>query len=109
MSEPASERVRAITEGLVLVADDSAVVRAIVASQLAAHGWEVAEAADGVGTVEACRRVRPEIVLLDIEMPRMDGYEVLSALRGTAELAGISVIFLTKFNSAEDVAEGLRR
>ncbi len=95
--------------GLILVADDSAVMRAVLRGELTKHGWDVAEAVDGVDAVERCRELRPHILLLDIEMPRMNGYQVLATLTADPELADIPVIFLTGRDSGRDVAEGLRR
>ncbi len=95
--------------GLILVADDSAVMRAVLRGELTKHGWDVAEAVDGVHAVERCRELRPHILLLDIEMPRMNGYQVLATLTADPELADIPVIFLTGRDSGRDVAEGLRR
>ena len=101
--------VAAEISGLVLVADDSAVMRAVLRGELTKHGWEVAEAVDGVDALERCRELRPHILLLDIEMPRMNGYQVLATLTKDPELAEIPVIFLTARDSGRDVAEGLRR
>jgi diguanylate cyclase (GGDEF)-like protein len=95
--------------GPVLIADDSAVMRAVLRGELTRHGWAVAEAVDGVDALERIRELRPHIVLLDIEMPRMNGYQVLAELTADPELADIPVIFLTARDSGRDVAEGLRR
>jgi diguanylate cyclase (GGDEF)-like protein len=95
--------------GLILIADDSAVMRAVLRGELTKHGWDVAEAVDGVDAVERCRELKPHILLLDIEMPRMNGYQVLATLTADPELADIPVIFLTGRDSGRDVAEGLRR
>jgi two-component system, cell cycle response regulator len=95
--------------GRVLVVDDSTVVRMVLRRDLEAHGWEVAEAHDGVEALELCRAQPPDILLLDVEMPRLNGYQVLAALRQDAELAEIPVIFLTARSTSDHVAEGLRR
>jgi two-component system cell cycle response regulator len=95
--------------GLVLVADDSAVMRAVLRGELTSQGWEVAEARDGVEALERCRERAPQVILLDIEMPRMNGFQVLAELLRDGDLADIPVIFLTARDSGRDVAEGLRR
>jgi two-component system cell cycle response regulator len=94
--------------GLVLVADDSAVVRLVLARELQAGGWRVIEAADGAQALERCRQEHPDIVLLDIQMPRLNGFQVLAAMQADSALADIPVIFLTARDSSESVAEGLR-
>ena len=96
-------------EGSILLVDDSAVVRKVLGDRLSELGWRVSEAADGQEGLERARAARPDIVLLDIEMPRMNGFQVLAALKRDPDLADTPVIFLTGRNSSEDVAEGLRR
>jgi diguanylate cyclase (GGDEF)-like protein len=93
----------------VLVADDSRVVREVLVRELGAAGWEVVPAGDGAEALDLCRQLAPDIVLLDIEMPRLNGYQVLAAMQRDAELAAIPVLFLTGRDSSSDVAEGLRR
>ena len=81
--------------GYVLVADDSAVVRKVLGDRLGEQGWTVREAADGAEALAVCREAPPEVVLLDIEMPRLNGYQVLAALKAEPELEDVPVIFLT--------------
>jgi DNA-binding response OmpR family regulator len=95
--------------GPVLLADDSAVVRKVLRDRLLEHGWRVLEAADGQEALDLARTSRPEVVLLDIEMPRKNGFQVLAELKGDLGLSDVPVIFLTARDSSADVAEGLRR
>jgi diguanylate cyclase (GGDEF)-like protein len=97
------------SDGHVLVADDSAVVRKVLRDRLGEQGWAVEEARDGVEALERAHRSPPEVILLDIEMPRMNGYETLAALKAAPGLRDIPVIFLTARDDATDVADGLRR
>jgi two-component system cell cycle response regulator len=94
----------------ILVADDSSVVRAVLRQHLEAQGYTVIEADDGNAALDACRTAAPDAVLLDIEMPGLDGYEVLAALKADPDpiLAELPVVFLTGRTSTEDVVEGLR-
>jgi two-component system cell cycle response regulator len=92
----------------VLLADDSAVVRAVLREQLTAHGFATFEAGDGEETIAICRRELPDIVLLDVDMPRLDGYQVLLALRRAERTRDIAVVFLTSRVQVADAAEGLR-
>lgn len=91
----------------VLVADDSLVVRAVVRAHLEEKGYSVVEADDGIAAVERCARTRPDVVLLDIEMPGLDGYQVLASLKAAPELRDIPVVFLTSRSGMEDVVAGL--
>ena len=92
----------------VLVADDSLVVRAVVRGGLEEEGYRVVEAVDGRAALEQCRLDPPDVILLDVEMPELDGFEVLSALKSDAELRDIPVVFLTSRSSIDDVVAGLR-
>jgi len=93
---------------LVLVADDSLVIRKLLRRQLEEHGHDVVEAVDGEDALVQVRAHRPDVVLLDVEMPNLDGHGVLRYMRAAEELADIPVVFLTARASTEDVVEGLR-
>jgi putative two-component system response regulator len=64
-------------------------------------------ATNGAKAISICRESRPDIVLLDVVMPEMDGYEVLRILRHDPATAGIPVIFVTARDAAEDESRGL--
>jgi diguanylate cyclase (GGDEF)-like protein len=96
------------TRATVLVADDSLVVRAVVRAGLEEENYQVVEAVDGIQALDQCRRHPPDAILLDIEMPGLDGYEVLAELKANPDLRQIPVVFLTKRTGLEDVLAGLR-
>jgi two-component system cell cycle response regulator len=98
-----------MTTGTVLIADDSLVIRAVVRNGLEEEGYRVIEAEDGLIALEQCRQDPPDVVLLDIEMPGMDGYQVLSELKRDNELKAIPVVFLTSRGGMDDMVAGLRR
>ena len=79
---------------LALVVDDSITVRRVTGRLLDRHGWRVAHARDGVEALEEVEQERPAVVLLDIEMPRMDGFELLGRLRERAD-GGPPVVMIT--------------
>jgi chemotaxis protein histidine kinase CheA/ActR/RegA family two-component response regulator len=87
--------------GHVLVVDDSPSVRRVVSSMLKAHGWEVQSARDGVEALEAIARQAPVAVLLDIEMPRMDGYELMATIRSQQQYRHLPLIVLTSRAAAK--------
>jgi diguanylate cyclase (GGDEF)-like protein len=97
-----------VTGPSILVAEDSGVVRAVLRQHLEAQGYSVIEAEDGDAALHECRSRAPDAVLLDIEMPGLDGYQVLAALKADPDLAELPVVFLTGRTSTEDVVEGLR-
>src|SRR5437899_1211157 len=92
----------------IVIADDSIVVRALLRAQLEEQGHVVIEAVDGEDAVRVCRAERPDVVLLDVEMPKLDGHGALLALRSDDALADTPVVFLTARTTTEDVVEGLR-
>jgi diguanylate cyclase (GGDEF)-like protein len=92
----------------ILVVDDSTAIRRIIGRALTTSGHRVVEAADGRAALEACRAQRPDLVLLDIDMPIMDGPATLREMRADAELGSVPVIFLTARTGGSDVAAGLQ-
>ena len=79
----------------ILVVDDSPSVRRVVSSMLKQHGWDVQMARDGVEALEMISAETPAAVLLDIEMPRMDGYELTSTVRAQEQYRTLPLIVLT--------------
>jgi DNA-binding NarL/FixJ family response regulator len=94
----------------VLVADDQALVRAGFVALLAAQEDVdvIAEAADGEQAVELALRLRPDVVLMDIRMPGLDGLAATRRIAASPELAGVRVVVLTTFELDEYVFEALR-
>jgi len=79
----------------ILVVDDSPSVRRVVGNMLKQHGWEVQLARDGVEALEMITREAPAAVLLDIEMPRMDGYELMATVRAQEQYRTLPIVILT--------------
>ena len=92
----------------VLVIEDEAPLRANLARILSVEGFRVVAAADGDEGLARAREARPDLVICDILMPRLDGFSVLAALRSGPETAAIPFIFLTASADKEDLARGLR-
>ena len=86
----------------VLVVDDNAAGRELVRESLKDYVASIAEASNGREALEKIRVTRPDLVLLDIQMPEMDGYEVLREIRGDPALKGLRVIALTAFAMRDD-------
>lgn len=89
----------------VLTVDDSKVVRSMVMRHLQPYGCEVVEATNGQEGVDAAKQHMPDLVLLDVTMPVMDGKQALAALRADAATKGIPVIMLTAESGRELVME----
>ena len=80
---------------LVLVVDDSITVRRVTQRLLQREGYRVALAADGLQALERLQDERPTLVLSDIEMPRMDGFDLARNIRGDAVLRDLPIIMIT--------------
>lgn len=89
---------------LVLIVDDEERIRRFVHINLEMEGFRVIEASNGLEALDLVREKMPDLVLLDVMMPRMDGFETLRAIR---EISSVPVIMLTVRNSEEDKVRGL--
>ena len=80
---------------LVMVVDDDPSVRDLLQRLLTKEGYRVALVANGQDVIETAHRIKPDVITLDVMMPRVDGWEVLKRLKGDPELSKIPVIMLT--------------
>src|SRR6266487_2083541 len=94
-SSTGSDGRRSPTAGCVLVIDDDATARELIADHLKAEGFSVVTAAGGVEGLKLAKKLRPTAITLDVMMPDLDGWSVLAALRQDPELADIPVIMVT--------------
>lgn len=90
-----------------LVVDDSSVIRKVARRILEGLDFEIAEAEDGEQALESCRGTMPDAVLLDWNMPRMDGYEFLRLLRRMPGGDRPKVVFCTTENDVAHIARAL--
>lgn len=95
-----------MSNGRVLVVDDEEGIRVLCRVNLELGGYEVSEAADGIEALEKARSTRPDLMFLDVMMPRMDGWEVLRQLKEDPATASIPVVMLTARTSEEDQMKG---
>jgi CheY-like chemotaxis protein len=87
----------------VLVVDDDADVTDTMREILEEEGHRVLVARNGLLALEVVRAERPDLVLLDLEMPEMDGRHFLAQVRGTPELAGVQIVIVSGSADAEDL------
>ncbi|HEX8324746.1 MAG TPA: response regulator [Tepidisphaeraceae bacterium] len=99
--EPKAEDNVAAGTATVLVVDDDVTVRDVVTRALTEDGLRVITAADGEEGLRLARQRRPNLIFLDVMMPKMDGWAVLTALKAEPELADIPVVMLTIMNETE--------
>lgn len=86
-----------------LIVDDSSVIRKVARRILEALDFQIMEAEDGEQALESCRRQLPEAILLDWNMPKMDGYEFLRSLRRLPGGDGPKVVFCTTENGVNHI------
>jgi CheY-like chemotaxis protein len=96
-------------EARVLVIDDDPGTREVLRRALAREGWTVAVAVDGYKGLAFLRRSRPAVVLLDLMMPGMDGFEVLHAMRRNETWRDIPVVVITARDLTREEADWLTR
>ena len=97
-----------MTKSRILIAEDDLHIREILHVFLELSDFEVVEACDGVEALELAERSRPDVILLDVMMPRMDGFEVLKRLRASYTTRHIPIIMLTAKDAKEDTLTGFR-
>lgn len=85
----------------ILTVDDSKMVRMIVGNTFQPFDCQILAAADGVEGVEVALREKPDLILLDITMPQMNGIETLTKIRQTPEIASTPVVMLTAESDGE--------
>jgi CheY-like chemotaxis protein len=95
-----------VDPGLILVADDDPDIVTLVSAVLRRAGFEVVEASDGAEALELVRTRRPQLTVLDISMPKLDGLEVLRFIRAEPESAGLPVVLLSARAQEADVRDG---
>jgi DNA-binding response OmpR family regulator len=91
----------------VLIVDDDAFLSGIYATKLELEGFAVVSARDGDEGLKAAAAERPDLILLDVLMPKLDGFEVLKRLKSAEETKAIPVIMLTNLGQKEDIEKGL--
>ena len=93
----------------VLVVDDESDITTILALALRRAGYQVSTAGDGLQALEVIAQELPDLVILDVMMPRLDGFDTLQRLRESAPTAAIPVILLTARAQGADRIKGLER
>ena len=91
----------------ILVADDTDSIRALYRKLLATDGHEVIDVGDGEAALAAVQKHHPDVVLLDVTMPHLDGLEVCRRLKADPATASIPVVFLTAKSQEAEIQRGL--
>jgi len=103
-AEEASQLIAKIEEErekIVMVVDDSITIRKVTERMLSRHNMKVVTAKDGIDALAQLQEIKPDVMLLDIEMPRMDGYEVATHIRNDERLKDLPIIMITSRSGAK--------
>ena len=105
---PEGATLTGVTQGLgrVLVVDDDEVIRRLIAVNLQLEGFDVETAVDGQDCLERVTEVAPDVITLDVMMPRLDGWETAVQLRKSPETAHIKVVLITARAQEDDKTRG---
>src|SRR3989344_298667 len=89
------------SQKLILIIDDDPDFREIMATKLKSSGFKVEQASDGMSGLEIVKKIKPDLVLLDVRMPRMSGVQTLAKIKSNPDISGLKVIFLTNLGEIE--------
>ena len=92
----------------VLIIEDDKFLRELITQKLIKEGYETSEAIDGEEGIKKIREERPNLILLDLILPGIDGFEVLSQMKEDSALSPIPVIILSNLGQKEDIERGLK-
>jgi two-component system, cell cycle response regulator len=98
-----------VVDRRLLIVEDSPTMRRVMRRFLAETGYVIFEAGDGEEALRLAARERPDVILLDRQIPRIDGYGVLASLQTDPELGEVPVVLVTSHGEPEEVADGLAR
>ncbi|RLC39804.1 MAG: response regulator [Candidatus Nealsonbacteria bacterium] len=92
----------------ILIVEDDKFLRELIARKLTAENYQISEAIDGEEGLKKIKEEKPDLVLLDLILPGIDGFEVLSRIKEDPSLASIPVIILSNLGQREDVERGMK-
>ena len=91
----------------ILVIDDDAIAATLIVKLLKSRGYDAVSCLDPTNGLEQAQQLHPDLILCDVVMPQMSGYELLESLRQTPETEAIPLMFLTSKSARRDVMEGI--
>ncbi len=92
--------------GRVLVVDDSEVIRTLICVNLEMEGFEVVQAVDGQDALEKVRQAAPDVMTIDVKMPRLDGFDTVARLRADPRTSALKVAMVTACAQEGDIRRG---
>ena len=92
--------------GRVLVVDDSDVIRTLICVNLELEGFEVVTAVDGQDALDKIHEAAPDVMTIDVKMPRLDGFDTVARLRADPRTSGLKVAMVTACAQESDIVRG---
>ncbi len=92
----------------ILIIEDDKFLRELIAQKLIKEGYDIAEAVDGEKGIKAVGEEKPDLVLLDLILPGIDGFEVLTKIKEDPKIAQVPVIILSNLGQKDDIERGLK-
>ena len=92
----------------ILIIEDDKFLRELIGQKLLKEGYDIVEAVDGEKGIKTIKDEKPDLVLLDLILPGMDGFEVLTKIKEDAGIAQIPVIILSNLGQKDDIEKGLK-
>jgi len=92
---------------VILVADDSPTIRKFVSVALSVKGYDIIACSDGMEALEKLPNNRIDLLITDLNMPNVDGYQLITSIRGNDEFKDLPIIVLSSLGSNEDIQKGI--
>jgi two-component system alkaline phosphatase synthesis response regulator PhoP len=92
----------------ILIVEDDKFLRELISQKLLQEGYDISEAVDGEKGAEAVKKEKPDLVLLDLILPGIDGFEVLARIKADSLTSEIPVIILSNLGQKDDIEKGLK-
>lgn len=92
----------------ILIVEDDDFFRELIAKRLSSEGFDISEAIDGEQGLEKIKEMKPDLIILDILLPGIDGFEVLSKIKEDRSVVSVPVVILSNLGQKEEVEKGMR-
>ncbi len=92
---------------VILIAEDSPTIRKFISFSLAAKGFEIISAADGMEALEQLPKENINLIITDLNMPNINGFELIKSIRSNDELKDVPIIILSSLTSREEIEKGI--
>lgn len=92
----------------ILIIEDDKFLRELIGQKLLKEGYDIVDAVDGEQGIKSIKNEKPDLVLLDLILPGVDGFEVLTKIKEDSKIAQIPVIILSNLGQKDDIEKGLK-